>query len=217
MPISAVIFDMDGLLVNSEPLWRKAEIEVFERVGLSLSEDDCRLTMGMRMDEVARYWFRRQPWEGMSTADLSEAVIDRVIELIVEEGEAMPGVMHALELCQLLNLRCAVASSSPLRLLRAVLEKWNWTSYFTAVESAQTLEHGKPHPAIFLNTAEELGELPEDCVVLEDSFNGVIAALAASMRVIAIPDKTSIAQPRFQCAHAVISSLSELNSTLLLG
>jgi sugar-phosphatase len=117
----AAIFDMDGLLIDSEPLWRRAEREVFATVGLELTEEDGEATMGMRTDEVVGWWYRRRPWLSPPPSVVEAAIVDRVVELIRSEGKALPGVEHALDACRRLGLRLALASSSSTGLIDVVL------------------------------------------------------------------------------------------------
>ena len=109
--IRAVIFDMDGVLIDSEPFWRESEIEVFGRVGLHLTEAACRETMGLRIDEAVDYWHRRHPWEGATTAEVAERIVCGLIELIGARGEPMPGALRALEFFRGRGARLALASS----------------------------------------------------------------------------------------------------------
>lgn len=207
---NAAIFDMDGLLIDSEPLWRKAEIACFKKVGIQLTEDDCRKTMGYRLNEVVDYWYARQPWEGESKAQLEEDILDQVIELIRVEGKSLPGVQHALELFAEMDFKIALASSSAMRLIDAVLQSLQLENYFEVVRSAQHETYGKPHPQVFISTAGELGISPENCVVLEDSFHGVIAGKAAKMKVIAVPEPRELKNPTFQAADLVLPSLKNI-------
>lgn len=211
----AAIFDMDGLLIDSEPLWRKAEIQSFKKVGLTLSEDDCRKTMGYRLNEVVDYWFALQPWEGVSKEQLEEDILNEVIALIRAEGKPMPGVYQALDLFENAGFKIALASSSAMRLIEEVLLALNLSHRFEVVKSAQYEPYGKPHPQVFISTANELGVLPENCVVLEDSFHGVIAGKAAKMKVIAIPEQSALHQLRFHAAERVESSLENLNDQII--
>ena len=196
--LQAAIFDMDGLIVDSEPLWRRTEVAVFGEVGLTLTEAMCEATTGLRIDEVALHWFRRSPWKGPSPHALAVRIVDRMIE---HAGTAMqPGVASALEACAEAGLRLAVASSSPLRLIDATLSRLGLRERF-----------GKPHPAVFLNTAEQLGVAPAECLVLEDSLNGVLAAKAARTICVAVPSPSDRADPRFAIADRVLGSLEELD------
>jgi HAD superfamily hydrolase (TIGR01509 family) len=212
--LDAVIFDMDGVLIDSEPLWRRAEIERFAAVGLHLTEETVRQTMGRRIDEVVAHWYERRPWPDADLPGLAAGIVDRVIDLIESEGKALPGVERAVRLCEELGLRLGVASSSPPRLVDAVLRVLGVEAAFEAVCSAVDEDYGKPHPQVFLSTAARLGVEPERCLVIEDSFNGMIAALAARMRCLVVPERPD---PRFGLAAEVLDSLEELTPDLLLA
>ncbi len=184
----AVIFDMDGVLINSEPLWRRAMVKGFGESGMVVSEDECRQTMGMRIAEVVKLWLHRfnQP---ASSSDLIELrIMDVLLELIEREGRALDGVHELLDFCEAKKLKCGLATSSSVRLMKAVLARLGLQKKFSATISAERLRYGKPHPEVFLLCAENLKCHPQKCLVIEDSLNGVIAAKAASMTVIAVPD-----------------------------
>lgn len=212
---SAVIFDMDGLLVDSEPLWVRAEIEIFGELGVFLSQVDCAHTQGLRTDDVIAYWYARRPWIGPCPAEVEARLVARVVALVREEGRALPGVAHALAVAREGGRRLGLASSSPLVIIRATLERLELTETFDVVESAQRLPHGKPHPDIFLRTAELLSVPAVQCVVLEDSLTGVIAAKAARMRCIAVPFGHPNHDARFVVADAILGSLEDVTPKLL--
>lgn len=205
--IEAVIFDMDGLLIDSEPFWRKAEIEVFGTVGLTLTEDDCRQTMGYRLNEVVDLWYSREPWQGKSKKAVESEILERVAQLIRQEGQLLPGVEETLKLCRDISLKMAIASSSAMALIEAVVDRFKLASSFDILHSAQWEKFGKPHPDVFIHTAEKLGVNSENCLVLEDSFHGMVAGLAAKMKVVAVPEKMS---PEFEAAHLVLEQLSSV-------
>jgi sugar-phosphatase len=206
----AIIFDMDGVIIDSEPLWREAERSIFAEVGLELSDADCELTMGMRTDEVIAYWFARSPWTGPSPDEIERRLIGRMQSLISERGASVPGFDHALAVVRSTGLRVALASSSGPKLIDAVLQKLKLTEAFDIVRSALHETHGKPHPAVFLSTARDLGIPPSECLVIEDSAAGVQAAAAAGMRVIAVPAANLVDDPAFDLADVKLSSLEEL-------
>ncbi len=95
--IRAVIFDMDGLLINSEPFWQEAEKIVFKNVGIKLTTEMCHTTVGLRIDEVVNHWFQKFLWEGISKKEIENRVVDKVIEFVNTKGQPMPGVFHALD------------------------------------------------------------------------------------------------------------------------
>ena len=213
--LRAVVFDMDGLLVDSEPLWVRAEIEVFGEVGLVLGEEDCSKTKGLRVDDVIAYWHERHPWGRRSPAEVEARLVARVAELVRAEGRALPGVANAIDVAREEGRRLALASSSPSVIIHATLERLGLADAFQVVQSAETEPLGKPHPGIFLRTAERLGVSPMECVVLEDSLTGVLAAKAARMACVAVPFDHPNHEPRFVLADAIIGSLADVTRELL--
>lgn len=213
--MKAAIFDMDGVLIDSEPLWRRAEREVFAAVGLELSEAECERTMGLRSDEVIRYWFERAPWAGATPEQIDDRLTLRMIELINARGEPVPGALQAIATARGVGLRLALATSSRPELIGAVLERLRLAGAFEVTRSAVDEAQGKPHPAVFLRAARELGVAPADCVVIEDSQAGVQAGRAAGMRVIAVPPAHLFEAPGYDLADLKLRSLSEVTSAVL--
>lgn len=201
----AVIFDLDGLLIDSEPHWRRAEVEVFARAGLALTDEDCAATTGLRIDEVVRLRRAEAPgWHTLTEADAVEAILARVVELLETEAEAKPGAAAAVQRAKASGARVALASSSPMRVIRAGLARLGLTDAFEVVQSAEHEPLGKPHPGVYLATAARLGVPATDCVAVEDSVNGMVAAKAARMRCVAVPERPD---PRFALADVVLASL----------
>ena len=214
MTIKAVIFDMDGLLIDSEPLWQEAEILIFERVGINLTSELCQQTQGLRIDEVVDYWYTRHPWTNLTKLEVEKLIVDQVIELIQFKGEPLPGVEQAIAFVQSKKVKIALASSSAMIIIRAALQKLGLSETFTEVYSAESEVLGKPHPGVYLTTANKLNIVPQSCLALEDSLNGVLAAKAAQMKCIAIPEAIQQNNPKFAIADTVLKSLTELNDTL---
>lgn len=210
--IKAVIFDMDGLLIDSEPLWQESEIVVFGKVGLRLDHQMCLETMGMRVDAVVDYWYARHPWESVSRKEIEDGIIDEVVERIIRQATPMEGVDSVINFVQSKRVRVALASSSSSRIIGAVLDKFDLREKFEVIHSAEEEEHGKPHPGVYLTTAHKLGVKPIECLAIEDSLNGVKAAKAAGMLCIAVPDATTRGDARFALADVVLSSLSEIDN-----
>ena len=207
----AAIFDMDGLMVDSEPLWTMAEIDVFGAIGVPLTRERCFETRGLRIDEVVAYWYERYRWT-IASADVVQArVLESVAALIRLRAEPMPGALEAIAHARKRCEKLAVASSSPRRLIEAVLEKFNIGSQFDMIHSAEDEEHGKPHPAVYLTTARALGVPPAACVAFEDSFHGVLAAKAARMKCVAVPDRAQQNDPRWAIADVVVASLEKFD------
>ncbi|MFN8288304.1 MAG: hexitol phosphatase HxpB [Chitinophagales bacterium] len=210
-----VIYDMDGLIIDSEPFWRKAEIKVFETVGVKLTDDDCKATTGFRFDEVVNYWHYRQPWQGKSLQQVHDEVIDEMEHAIRHYANAMEGVVESLEYFKSKGMRVALASSSAMRLIKATVESLNIESYFELLVSAEHETYGKPHPGVFIRTADTLGVHAYKCLVLEDSLNGILAAKSARMKCVAVPDKDHYNDPRFVIADWKLPSLKGINSLVL--
>jgi len=186
--IDTVIFDMDGVLLDSEPLWQRAEIEVFATVGITLDHQRCRETMGLRSDELVAHWYARYPWTGPSLREVEDDVLRTVTRLIRAAAEPKIGLDAVLGVLATRNVRLALASSSPYALITAVLERLGLTETFTCIHSAEEEPYGKPHPGVYLTTARKLEVAPETCCAIEDSLNGVLAAKAARMTCVAVPD-----------------------------
>ena len=210
--IKAVIYDMDGVIINSEPLWREALIHCFNQVGFDFSQDKCRITQGMRLMEVVEYWYAQQPWKEKSLEEVEQAILRKVTELILEKGEAMEGVYSSINYFQSKGYKIALASSSANSLINAVLNKLELTQKFEVINSAEHLSFGKPHPEIFIKTAQQLNIKPVDCLVIEDSFHGVLAGKAALMKVVAIPEEENHNNPKFSIANYNLKSLKELET-----
>eukprot|EP01013_Petalomonas_cantuscygni_P041091 TRINITY_DN73449_c0_g1_i1.p1 TRINITY_DN73449_c0_g1~~TRINITY_DN73449_c0_g1_i1.p1 ORF type:complete len:311 (+),score=42.17 TRINITY_DN73449_c0_g1_i1:127-933(+) len=263
---------MDGVLIDSEPFWRQAELDVLCPLGVPLTDDLCRTTTGMRIDRVVQYWFDRYPWpcdsaggKGLSVQDVSDVIVDRVVALVAAEGEALPGAVAAIEHAVSLMSqppvpgspvsspgliaasppeqdastsvavpRVAIATSSPLRLAVAVLRRIDAAHHFglaprgdvsspagqdayvggLRVISAEGLPHPKPHPEVYMKAAAVIGVPPQRCVAVEDSGPGVISALAAGMRVVAVPAEHDRTERRVNAATAVIPCLGAFPKAL---
>lgn len=202
---------MDGVLIDSEPLWKIAEIEGFGKVGIDLSHTDCEETVGLRMDEVVLMWYNRIGWKGKSLKEVENDVVDIVIREIKKQGTELPGVTQTLQTLKSAGYKIGLATSSATRILTTVLEQLQIAEYFDTVHSAEKEEYGKPHPAVFLTAAKKLEVDPTECLVFEDSLNGIISAKAARMKVIAIPEKTHEINEKFKIADKILDNLNGFN------
>jgi len=212
--LRATLFDMDGLLVDSEILWHKAETEILGDLGVTPIFDSTRYTKGMFVTQVVEYWFERYPWTGPSCADVVAQILQRVGDLVESEGVLMPGAERAISLASAVG-PIAVASSTPMPLIERTLGHFNLLERFAAVRSADVEEFGKPHPGVFISAARAVGQLPKECLVFEDSAAGVIAGVAATATVIAVPTVEDRPLPAFGLATLVLDSLSDLDDAWL--
>ena len=206
--MKAHIFDMDGLLIDSEPFWRLAEIKIFTQLGIDFNDDMCRETVGMRIDEVVKYWNQKLSLE-MPIPKTANDIQDELISLVNQKGKALVGVYEAIETLKQNNKRIALASSSSMNIINAVVKKLNIKNYFEVLHSAEFELKGKPHPDVFLSTAKMLNVAPQECVVYEDSKNGMRAGIAAGMRTVLIPEFPEPKMDWHQEAFCVWKSLEE--------
>jgi sugar-phosphatase len=212
--IAAVIFDMDGLIIDSEPLWRKAEIEAFKEIGFHFTEQMCIETMGMRIDQVVHHWWKQLKWSSPSEKEVVDNIQSKMIDLIQKEGVLLPGVLDSLKLLKENNIPIALASSSAMILINTVIDTLDIKSYFNVIHSAENEPAGKPDPSVFLSTAKSLNTKPSKCLVLEDSKAGMEAGLNAGMRTILIPEKGSCPEWKDK-AFKVLNSMEDFTLTLL--
>jgi sugar-phosphatase len=213
---AAVIFDMDGLLLDSEDFWQQAEYEMFSSLGVPLQPADTAQTLGWRCDYVVQHWYAKFAWQGPTPAEVGDAIIDKVIQLIIQHGKLMPGAREALMLSQTLGLPTALATSSNHRMMLATLKHFDLLPFFQATCSAEFLPLAKPHPQVYLNAAAALGVAPQHCVALEDSVTWIIAAKAARMRCIAVPEHSNFQDARYGIADLKLPSLLQLTAADLL-
>lgn len=212
----AVIFDMDGVLIDSEPLWKIAMEEVFKSVGCSLTRKDFQKTVGLRLDEVIQYWYEHTGWENATPKEVEEAIVRRMIELLNENGTPLTGVIETLEFLKLKGKKIGLATSSYAVLIDTVLNALFIRQYFDFTHSAENESHGKPHPAVYLTVADQLQIQPKKCLVIEDSLNGIISGKAARMTVVCIPEKSHSPEPKLSLADYhfddMLLFLNEINS-----
>jgi sugar-phosphatase len=174
-------------------------------------------TKGLRVDETIAYWFTRRPWTGIPPSEVADRLVREVERKIATKVEAKPGAREAVAFFQHKGLRLAVASSSARTLIDAALGRLQIASAFDVIHSATEEERGKPDPAVYLTTAARLSVDPAACVALEDSIHGVLAAKAAGMRCIAVPDASSGLpehDARLRAADLVLGSLEDLDDAI---
>lgn len=185
MKIEAIIFDMDGVLVDSERYWAQAEKEIFTELGVTLTDALTEQTRSMTTDEVIRFWYRHFPWENVSFEEVEDRVISRLIRLIESEDCVVPGVRSFIEDVRRRGYRVGLATNSPYRVIEPVLKKTGTWGLFEVLSSAEFEAKGKPHPDVYICTAGKLRTDPGRCLVIEDSHYGMLAARNAGMKVAA--------------------------------
>lgn len=214
MGIDAVIFDMDGLLVDSEPLWDEATRAVFDDLGIRYDWEFFQETMGMRVDQIMAGWFERAPWQGPSPAEVTTQIVARTTNLIQERGEPKPGAVQTVAFFRERSIPMAIASSSPYSVIEANIAALGIGDSLSAVSSAGDEQYGKPHPAVYITTAEKLGVAPRRCLVFEDAILGVLAAKSAEAACICVPDPAIANDKRLGIADYVLPSLTGFDEAL---
>ncbi len=164
---------------------------------------------------MVTYWHNHFKWESDAPDKVTSDILDTVTRMILEQGQPMEGMSYILDFFKQRPFKLGLASSSPLRLIDAVLDHFKIRSYFDAVTSAEFELHGKPHPAVYLACAQALGSDVLQCLAFEDSAAGMTAAKAARMKVVVVPDAHVWEQPRFGLADVKLRSLLEFNEQVL--
>lgn len=185
----AIIFDMDGLLVDSEVVWNDVETEMVADRGYQYTAAEREHLIGLRLDEfseklLAIFKINESP------KDFERELIERMLLRIPTTVKPQPGAHELLAYIGQENIPTAIASSSPISIIDAVVESQGWQPIFDLRVSADTVGKGKPAPDVYLKAAELLGINPADCLALEDSPNGARAAVEAGMTCYAVPDRS---------------------------
>lgn len=207
MRLNTVIFDIDGLLVDSEPLWNEAAAEVFKQYGVNLSQEQYKTTTGLRTKEFVHFWFTFFNIGNEEYARAEKKMVDLVLEKIESKGKIMPGVKYIFDFFEKKQFKIGLATSSPPALIDLVVSLTGIGNYLHATASAETLLYGKPHPQVYQDCAALLNSSPVECLCFEDSFNGLIAAKAARMKCVLVPHATQVKDERWGAADLRLSSL----------
>ncbi|MEO7311422.1 MAG: hexitol phosphatase HxpB [Chitinophagaceae bacterium] len=215
MAIKAAIFDMDGLLIDSEPLWQQAAFEVFAGYNKSITLKQYETVTGLRTKEFIEHWFT---YFGLPE-HLQPKAVDDIFELVKEKiskhPSIMPGVQYIIEYFLKKDCRIGIATSSPKLIADMVIELMGIRKVLDAISTAEHLPYGKPHPQVYINCAAALMVPATECICFEDSFNGLIAAKAARMKCVVVPAGHLASDHRWGAADLKISSLQNFNDLLI--
>jgi HAD superfamily hydrolase (TIGR01509 family) len=209
--VAAVIFDLDGVLLESEQLWNAAKRELTSRRGGTWSRSAERDMLGMSSTEWSRYMHERLGVP-LDPQEISREVVAILAQRYRDE---LPLIAGAEEAVRRLAARwpLGLASSANREIIELVLELTGWKDLFVATTSSEEVAHGKPAPDVYLQTARRLGADPSCCVAVEDSDAGIRSALAAGLAVVAIPNRAYPPDPATLArAGVVLSSLSGLDA-----
>ncbi len=213
--LEAIVFDLDGVLVDSETVWDAARRAVVEEAGGRWQVEATRAMMGMSSPEWSRY-LRDELGVPLAPKDISDRVVTRMIEAYHEHLPVLPGAASAVRRLAA-RWPLAVASSANRHVIDAALEAAELAPCFTATVSGDEVSRGKPAPDVYLEAARQLGVDPRHAAGIEDSSNGLRAAFAARMLVVAVPNREFPPdQDALSLATLVIDSLDALTESALL-
>lgn len=213
--IKAFIFDMDGVLIDSEPLWEETETLLLKKRGIAYNASYRDKILGLNQTDSANLLIDTFNL----SASVNEIIEEResiLLSLYENELKLIPGVIQLLTALKKIQIKIGLASSSGMNIIEYVLDKFRLNKYFESVVSGECISRGKPHPDIYLRAAKLLNEKPENCIAVEDSINGVLSAKKSGMYCIAIPDKR-LEISKYDSADVRLENLSEINLKNLLG
>jgi HAD superfamily hydrolase (TIGR01509 family) len=209
-PFRIVIFDLDGVLADSEPWWNEIDARLLAEHGVSYRGEHHRNVLGVSY-QVAVEFYKKAFDLSAPTAELMRRRGEIAVEFFANSVGLFPATRHVLEELQRMNLRLAVATSSVSASARPFLERHRLTEFFDVIVTGDEIERGKPHPDMYLHTAKKLGVATDECLVIEDALSGIAAARAANMRVAAIPDRRFVDPRDYEReADYLLTDLSEI-------
>ena len=210
MSFRAVIFDLDGVLADSEPWWNKIDKKLLAQYGVTYRGEYHRNVLGVSY-RLAVEFYKKAFGLSVSTEEMMRRRAEIAIEFFANRVGLFPSAKKVLQELQRMNLSVAIATSSVSASARPFLERHKLTPFFDVIVTGDEIERGKPHPDIYMRAAEKLGLAPDACLVIEDALSGIAAAKAAQMRVAAIPDTRFVNPREYQKkADYVLGGLSEI-------
>jgi HAD superfamily hydrolase (TIGR01509 family) len=210
MPFRAVIFDLDGVLADSEPWWNEIDAKLLAEYGVTYRGEYHRNVLGVSYRLAVRF-YKKAFGLSVPTEEMMRRRAEIATEFFANRVGLFPLARELLQELRQINLRLAVATSSVSASARPFLNRHQLTRFFDVIVTGDEIERGKPQPDIYLHVAEKLGVTADECLVIEDALSGIAAAKAAKMRVVAIPD-TRFLDPRDYEKEAdyMLGSLSEI-------
>jgi HAD superfamily hydrolase (TIGR01509 family) len=209
-PFRAVIFDLDGVLADSEPWWNEIDAKLLGEHGITYRGEYHRNVLGVSY-RLAIEFYKKAFGLSVPTDEMMRRRGEIAADFFANQIDVFPSAKSVLQELRQMNLHLAVATSSVSASARPFLARRGLAAFFEVVVTGEEVEHGKPHPEIYLRAAEKLGIGADACLVIEDALSGIAAAKAAKMRVAAIPD-TRFVDPHDSKKEAdyLLSSLSEI-------
>ncbi|ADQ15502.1 HAD family hydrolase [Halanaerobium hydrogeniformans] len=214
--IKAVIFDMDGVIVDSEPIYEKADKEIFQRYGINLSDKELQNYIGVNLLDIWTDLFNKYHFKGeykdYEVEDFIEEHVHGHYKVLSESDELalMPGIKEWFEYFKAKSYKMIIASSSYEPIIELIYQKFGLAKYMEGYVDGNSVEKGKPEPDIFLQAAENLGVKAEECLVIEDSEHGISAANQAGMKSIGFDRDTDYNQD-LSSADILIKEFNQQN------
>ncbi len=205
----AFIFDMDGVIIDSEPLHFEVDIQTMRHLGTTMTKQQLEKFVGMTNPEM---WsiLKREYKLDQTVAEIIEYQLSNKIRGLHESKlEPIEGILELLQDLKLRNIPIGIASSSPMLFIQEVVSRFQIGQYFSVIVSGEEVSNGKPAPDVYLEAAKQLAVPADRCVVIEDSRNGVLAAKAAKMRCIGYANMNSGSQD-LSLADRIVSSIREI-------
>ena len=213
-----IIFDMDGVIIESEPLYMEIDREIFKKYGLELTKEEREKYTGIPLDEI---WLKlNQDYNLDQEYDLEDIVEDHVESfyqgLKESDIQLIEGLNNWFNKLKKMNIKMLIASSSFPKIVDYIYQNFNLDRYMEGYVNLDDVEKGKPDPEIFIKAAETMKLSPEDCIVIEDSENGVLAAKRASMKCVAYNGRNSTFQD-LDRADLIIDEYNQSNFDRVIG
>ncbi len=211
MALNTVIFDIDGLLIDSEPVWNKAAEVTLQHYGIVLTPQQYASTTGLRTKEWIDWWFNYFNIDAAEKPNGEKMIVEWVLKHVENDAAIMPGVHYIINFFHERNFKIGLATSSPVSLIDIVLKMTGIGPYLHATASAEDLAYGKPHPQVYLDCAAKMNAIATDCLCFEDSFNGMLAAKSARMKCVVVPHPHQLKDEKWGAADLKLSSLQNFS------
>jgi HAD superfamily hydrolase (TIGR01509 family) len=213
-PFRAVIFDLDGVLADSEPWWNKIDAKLLAEFGVNYHGEYHQDVLGVSY-RLAVEFYKKMFGLSVSTDEMMRRRGEIAADFFANRIDVFPSTKPVLQELRQMNLHLAVATSSVSASARPFLTRHGLAAFFEVVVTGEEVEHGKPHPDIYLRAAGKLGIAADACLVIEDALSGIAAAKAAKMRVAAIPDTRFVNPSDYKKeADYLLGSLSEISALI---
>lgn len=208
--LKAIVFDMDGVIVDSEPLHKKVQEAILARYGIEPTEEELQSYIGLGIKPLLEKHIQKYRLP-VSLEELHLLYLETLFRIFTNgELKPIPGAIELIQQGKNAGLKLGIASSSPLKLIQLILNRLQMLTHFDTIVSGDQVQKGKPDPEIFLESAKRLQCEPSECVAIEDSTNGILSAKKAHMKCVAFKSPNTKGQ-RLDVADWVVEDLREIS------